>query len=32
VRRLILTHRPFELPLDEALGLELASDGYSTDV
>jgi ribonuclease BN (tRNA processing enzyme) len=32
VRRLILVHRPVELPLDEALGLELASDGYSTDV
>jgi len=32
VRRLILTHRPVELPLDEELGLELASDGYSTDV
>jgi ribonuclease BN (tRNA processing enzyme) len=32
VRRLILTHRPFELPLDQELGLELASDGYSTDV
>ena len=32
VRRLILIHRPVELPLDEALGLELATDGYSTDV
>jgi ribonuclease BN (tRNA processing enzyme) len=28
--RLLLTHRPVELPLDE--GLEQASDGYSTEV